>query len=381
MRLNALRNRICFNSGGVGPMPLPVMDEMRHLEDLMLEYGGHDPAYRTVAESTFAQTRVAFAEELDAEPGEIALMRAVSECLSLLATALNLREGDEIITSDEEHPSGVTEWISARDAAGVVLKRVSVGRGPEVTIRQLREAITSRTRLIAVSHVTTETGIRLPMEEICALARERGVLTSIDGAQAAGQLPLDLRDSGPDFYVFPTFKWLLGPRGAAVFYLRAESLIRLGQPGAGAGAFERWSGADLSVTFWDDARRFEFGARSLELYAGAGAALRFAQESGVKNIERRVLQLAAELKQRLSRIPGVRVLTPGDPGESAGIVTFQVSGLQGADVSSRLYTEADVQCRPALEGRATRLCVHYFATAPEIELVVSAVEGLAAEGR
>lgn len=377
-QIPALRNRLCFNSGGVGPISAPVYEAMDRLARLMLEYGGFDRDYRPAAEATAEESRRSYAAELGAGPDEIALMRSVSECLSLVQTGLNLGEGDEVITGDEEHPSGVLPWICAREARGVVLKKVSVRHGPEATLAGFRDAISPRTRLIAISHVTTETGIRLPVHEICRMARERGVLTALDGAQAAGQIPLDLPKLGCDFYVFPTFKWLLGPRGGAIFYLRREAQAQVAQPGAGASSVTAWDLESLTATFKTDAGRFEIGASNLEIYAGALAALRFAQQTGIEFIEGRNLELAAQLKERLKQTLGARVLTPMDPAESAGIVTFSLNGVAGTEVAARLDRQANVQCRPALKGQAVRLSAHYYADQSEIDLVAATVAGMAA---
>src|SRR5262249_21155973 len=143
---------------------------------------------------------------------------------------LDLKPGDEVVLTDQEHPGGRCCWEQKAARHGIKLSYITLPRPPASTdqlVELFARAITPATRVLFFSHITTATGLVLPAKPICALARQRGVLTQVDGAHAIGQIPLDLHDLGCDFYTTSPHKWLMAPKGTGTLYIREELLERL----------------------------------------------------------------------------------------------------------------------------------------------------------
>ena len=179
--------------------------------------------------------------------------------------------------------------------------------------------------------MTTETGVRLPAREVCALVHRRCPARPLgfDGAQAAGQFPIDLGALGCDFYTATGYKWLLGHRGTSFLYVRPAWIQRLRPSWSGPGAALPVGQDPLAWAPLPTASRFEFGGRDRPVYGALGEAVGFVAGAGPPAIEARSAALAGRLKAALADVPGVTVLTPRDPAASTGIVTVALAGWTG----------------------------------------------------
>src|SRR3970282_1792948 len=170
------------------------------------------------------------ADFIGAQLQEIALGRNATEGLNYVANGLDLAPGDEVLTTDEEHPSAINRWLLKAKRYGIVVKQVALPKPPQSKAQILDlfdQARTSRTRVVMASHVTSTTGCVLPARELCAWAKEHGLLSLIDGAHAIGMIPINVKEIGCDFYVSSPHKWLLAPKGCGLLYVRAEGCDRL----------------------------------------------------------------------------------------------------------------------------------------------------------
>jgi L-cysteine/cystine lyase len=230
--------------------------------------------------------------------------------------------------------------------------------------------MTSRTRLAALSHVDWTTGEVFPLEDICALARQRGVLTLVDGAQSVGNIPVDVPSTGADMYAFTGHKWVLGPEGLGAFYVRAGLDVHSTNVGflslTDPFAFD----AEGSYELRSDARRFEASTGSPALCAGfatAAEAIHERGEAGFAGIRHR----ADLLTGLLSKMPRVTLRSPL-PAQS-GLVSFEVEGLAAKDVAERLLEHRIVLRYIPGPRSYVRASTHLFNTEDEIEALATAV--------
>ena len=247
-------------------------------------------------------------------------------------------------------------------------------------LSRLDRTITDRTRLLCLSHVTTDTGTKLPAAEICKMAHDRGVPVAFDAAQSAGQFPIDLAEMDCDFYACTGHKWLLGGWGTGIFYLKREWVekLQVSWTGSQAGTWDRDTD---ELVFADSAHRFEFGGRHQVLYNAMGKALEFLDSTGLAEIEARVAVLTDRLKAGIAETNGATLRSPESSEFSTGIVTFSIDGLSGTDLNAQMLERWRVLGRPALKQSAMRLSTAFFTSDQEIDTVISAIGVIANENR
>ena len=293
---------------------------------------------------------------------------------------MDWRTDDEVIVTDEEHPSGILIWLSLAERFGIKVRKLPLVSDREELLSLLEGMISEKTRLLSLSHVTTDTGTRLPAGDICHLAHEHDVPVVFDAAQSAGQFPVDLRDMDCDFYACTGHKWLLGGWGTGMLYVKKDWITRLNVSwtGAQAGTWDRETDA---LEFADTAHRFEFGGRHTPLYNAMGRGIEFVESLGMDNVEARVRELTSRLKAAIKEMPGAELRSPEAPKLSTEIVTFSVPGLTGTELNDQMWERWRVKGRAALNQTAMRLSTAFFNSDDEIETVVSAIAALANENR
>jgi selenocysteine lyase/cysteine desulfurase len=376
----ALETTRYFNTGGTGPCSRRALDAALDLERRLQAAGLDAPPGRELLAAVAPRLRAELAAALNVDAAEIALTRNVAEGINTVAWGMDWQPGDEVLLTDQEHPTGQMPWINLAERRGIVLRRLALTADVGALLDRLRAALGPRTRLVAFSHVTCEDGLRLPAAEIVAVAHAAGVPVLFDAAQSLGQFPIDLRAIGCDYYAMTGHKWVCGGHGRGALYVRRDRLDALKPSWTGAAApaaFDMWTGA---YQLRDDAQRFEFGGRNFQMYASFAEALAQLREIGLERVEAIVARTAGDLKRRLSAIAGCRVLTPADPTRSAGIVTFELAGRPGTELAPLLWERGRVVCRHAMAGRAIRLSVAYFTSPEEIAAVADLVADLAPAG-
>lgn len=358
-----------LNTGGLGPTPRPVIaafDEARLELERRCE-SGH---------GLRAEVRRRACQFLGCREEELAFTRNATEGMNLVARGLELREGDEIVMTTHEHPGGAMPWFAVRENTPIEIRTVEPGAGGEDSLQRVRAALTARTRAVMVSHVTCTTGLVMPVREIAAECRRRDIVCVIDGAQAVGQLPVDLGALGCDFYVASGHKWLLGPKGTGVLYVRGESLDRWRPPFVGAYSDARFDLAAGVFQRLRPASASEYGTRNTPQVIGLGAAFDFLSTIGMEMIVGHGAFLARRLRDGLSGLQDVEVLTP--IGASAAILTFRlpVAGGDPWEWCDRLRRDHGFRLRPVGEAglAAVRASTHVFNSEEEVDRLIEVIE-------
>lgn len=326
-----------------------------------------------------------FAAFAGCDPDEILFTRGAGEGLSTVAAGLDLVSGDEVITTHQEHPAALSPWLFQARRRGIVVKQVDLPlpmSGPEQALGLLLGAVTGRTKVMSFSHVQYGDGTVMPVKELCQLARQRNIVTVVNGAQAFGMLDFAMRDLGCDFYAANFHKWLAGSQGAGMLYVRREMLDRIWplQP-RGIDASPPVPAPTASVGH-ENAPATLHKLGNVVPYAwpalrGAEAALDFHDLVGRTRIEARIRELAIYARMRLQQVPGIEVLTPGRPGLWAGILTFRAPSRPNADIAAALARDNRVYIGslnwPAEEG-ALRICSHIFNSHDEVERLLQGLQ-------
>ncbi len=368
---------VYLNTGTVGISPKPVVEQVLKAIERFEVRG--QTAWRE-SEAGMNESRKSLATLLGVSPLEIAFTRNATDGVNLVTNGIAWHQGDEVLLSDQEHPAMLFPWTYLQQRGYITLKRFELDMNAEKTLFNIREALTPQTRLLATSHVTSQAGIRVPGKEICALCKKRGVLVLLDGAQAVGQFPIDLKTIGCDFYTGNLHKWLLGPKGTGFFYVTQELLsdteeasqagkVNSIQPtwvGAGSGGFD----AQKGLLPPPSAQRFEYGTRDFGKYAGISPLLDWFEALGWQNVEEHIRELSSFLKTELTKIPKVRLFTPNQWELSSAMTTFALSGISCNELSKRLWESHQVLVRTVGEFDAVRISTAVFNTGEEVELLL-----------
>ncbi len=359
-----------LNSGASGPPPYRVIEAMRAADDLV-----SGPAYlegvglfARQAEAN-ARAREAAARLVNAGPDDVALTQNTTHGMNLGVAAIDWREGERVVSATTEHPGCLMPLHGLARRRGVEVELVD----PPVTPGKIEALLTPRTRLLAISHVDWTNGTVLPLEAICSLARERDVLTLVDGAQSVGNIPVDVPATGADMYAFTGHKWVLGPEGMGAFYVRPGLPVH--SPNVGylslpaPADFDRSGGYELRP----DARRFEASTMSAALAAGFAVAADAVRERGAEGFEE-VRRRANALTDLLYERPRVTLRSPV-PARS-GLVSFEVDGVAAKVAVERLLEQRFVLRHVPAERPYIRASTHLFNTEDELGALAGAVDQL-----
>jgi selenocysteine lyase/cysteine desulfurase len=364
-----------FNTGTLGASPREVVDEvtdsLRRLETELADwdYSRQDGEPLTGYQE-LPQVRAVVAALVNASAEEIALTQNATMGMNFLANGLDLDRGDEVVTTDQEHVGGISPWRLTARRRGIVVKElpllpaVAGSRGRvEAVVDLFTRAMGPRTRVLMVSHVTSSLGIRVPVRELCALAHQRGALAFVDGAQAVGQIQVDVRALGCDGYVASPHKWLLAPKGTGFLYVKREVQDRLWTTLASRAFEDKAKGAF---------RLMQYGTGSVPVVNGLVAALRFIDGIGLARIERWDAMLTARLRDGLARLPHARVASPADPALTAAITTFGVDGMPARALQDALWARR-LRVRAQRNDAGVRLSAHLYNSPADIDAVLEVV--------
>jgi selenocysteine lyase/cysteine desulfurase len=306
---------------------------------------------------------------LGADPLDVAFIKNTSEGVGIVAEGFPWRPGDNVVTAAEEYPANLYPWLNLA-GRGVELRTVP-SRDRRLWVEDLRAALDGRTRLVSLSFVEYASGFCNDLDAVGSLCRERGVYFFVDAIQGLGVLPLDVSRSPVDFLAADGHKWLLGPEGAGIFYIRPELLDLLHPVGVGwnsvvgARDFSR-----IDFTLKPSAGRWESGSLNVAGITALGASLELLLSLGIPAVSRRVLELTDYLCERADRA-GIDVFSSRRPGDRSGIVSLAMSG----DVR-RLVR----RCRDngvVINQRAGRLRVspHCYNTPAEVDRLMELLTG------
>lgn len=372
---------VYMNTGWQGPMPRPVLEAVA--QALALEAAG-PTAPEAVARRlrTIDEVRAGLSTLIGAHRDEIAFQENTTAALNAVLWALELRPGDEVLTTSAEHPALAVPLLHLRRRLGIVVKVLDIPPDDDDSdlVSRLEALLGRRTRLLALSHVTYGTGRLLPVAALARLAHQVGALVLVDAAQSVGQMPVSVAELECDFMAFPGYKWLLGPAGSGVLWMRRDLLAALSPAYAGARLARSYRLPDSLEPATSAASRWELGTRSVPLLEGLLAAVQLAQDAGLEAIAARCRHLATYARRRLAAIAGVRVLGPAHEEAPSGLVSFVVEGIDAWQATAALWEWGRIVARTVGPLGATRLSLHAFNTEAEIDLVAELLDRLRRHG-
>lgn len=356
-----------FNAANVCPASRAVLDRYAQFERDFQS----DPAFQNREKYGAIRTsaRAKVAKLLNVMPAEIAFTRNTSESNCTIVNGLDLKAGDEIVAADHNHQSNLISWQIRAKRQGLTVKSLATpapAPNGDALIGMFERAITPKTRVIAMTHVTNVTGLRFPAKEIAEMARRRGIWVHLDGAQSFGAMDVDLKDIGCDSYSASTHKWLMGPLEAGILYVRAERMGEVWPQIVTAGWSER-------VT---DARKLEvYGQQDDPRVAGLDAALDFTNLIGIKTIEARVRKLATYFKEQAKAIGGVTLRTNLEAELSHGVVKLSTGEANVKKHYDALWERNRLAIASTGSGpqHGLRFSAHIYNTREDVDRAVKAL--------
>lgn len=310
--------RAFLNTGSLGVTPLPVIDAVKRYLDksaaLHIESGYPRWGYETLDEE-----RERLSDFVGCSKDELAIVHNATEALAIIAGGMPLERGAEVLITDQEHPSGRDPW-KVRAAKGEISVRIVDLPLPPDSPEQLVDVVTSaigpRTRVLSFSGITSPTGLLMPIREICDAAREKGVITVVDGAHMTGQVDYPIDAMGCDYFAGSPHKWLFAPAGSGLLYIN-ESRLDEHYPVI---ATARWDDHSIKA-----ARFMRFGTNNRAIIEGLMAGLEFAETLGHERIRARIHALAVSIYERAREIPYLELLTPSNDRMYGSLVTFRIN--------------------------------------------------------
>ena len=355
------RTMVNLNNGGVSPTPSHVLETMirdlRFTNELPVEH-----MWR-VLEPRIESVRRDLAADFGCDPEEMAITRNASESLEIMIFGLDLKPGDEVVVSNQNYGRMLTSWDQRVRRDGIVLKQISFKVPPpsqQHIVDRFREAITPRTRVIELPHITNLSGQILPIREIVELARPLGIEVLVDGAHAYAHFPFKLKDLGCDYYGTSLHKWLLAPIGTGFLYVRKDRQKKL------------WPLMAASAEMDENIRKYEeIGTHPAANHNAISAALAFHRSIGAERKIARLRYLRDRWAKRLLESSDrVRVLTPLDSPDSGGIGLVAVDGIETPELGEWLMREhrivTTVIGHPEFHG--LRITPNVYTTLDEVDL-------------
>ena len=356
-----------LNAANLCPASLPAIEALER--NLRLYEASPSPETRTGLMKGREESRKLLAEALRVTPEEIVITRNTSEASNLVSSGLDLKAGDEVLLFSDNHPSNLDAWKIKARRFGFTVKvvdQVNPHPGDEYYLDAFTRQMTDRTKVLGFTHLTSTVGDLFPAKELCRRARERGVLSLVDGAQSLGLIDVDLADMQPDFYAGSGHKWPCGPKEVGVLYVNKAV-----QPRLWPGIVSAYPGA---VGF---SKSFEsFGQRDEPAIIAFGEALRLQTRLGRPAIQKRARDLAEALLSGLRKIDGVKLWTHPDPGRSLSIVSFQPGSLDVTKLSAALYEKDRIAGAPRSgnDRGGLRFSPHFYNLHSEVERALAAVQ-------
>ena len=359
------RQPVYLNNGTMGPSPYVVMDATKEeMEDVDRtgRYGGWEDVRGKVAHLIHATTE------------EISLTHNVTEGINVVACGLRLGQGDEVIMTNHEHAGNALPWLARARRDGIVIKVVSLAPTADETLNRINDSITSRTRVIAVPHITCTIGQVLPATDICKLGHDKGLHVMIDGAHTPGMMPVDVHAMGCDFFATCGHKWMMGPKGTGFLFVKEGMTDVLEPYWVGGGVDKGWDLLKGTLEYKSDAHKFDFATQSSAVYVGLGAAIDFLYHLGQENIALRGGMLAMHLRTELKKFgERVEILTPEEPGGYGSVLGFRLRSIPFDNLQKVLLETHGIITRMVPENgvNCNRVSTHIYNTPDEVDRLVS----------
>lgn len=361
------RTMINLNNGGISPTPSHVLEQMirdlRFVNELPVEHNWR------VLEPRMESTRRELAKEFGCDTEEMAITRNASEGLETMILGIDLQRGDEVIITNQNYGRMITTWQQRERREGIVLKQVSFPvplTDPKVLLRNIEAAITPRTKVIELTHITNLTGQILPIRDVVRMARPRGIEVFVDGAHAFAHFPFTRDELECDYYATSLHKWMHAPIGSGFLYVRKEKIAKL------------WPLMGSDVSRVANVRKYEeIGTHPQANFNAVSVAITFHRGIGADRKIARLRYLRDRwAKALLAESPRVRVLTELGPDKAGAICLFGVDGLDSGKLGSWMYANYRIVNTPIghPEFNGIRITPSIYTSVDEIDTFVDAVK-------
>jgi len=366
------RGMINLNNGGVAPSPRVVYAALQRY----LAISNQAPAITMWAwiEPEIETVRRRLAGNFGCDPEEMAITRNASEALEIVQLGMPLERGDEVLTTTQDYPRMITTWKQRERRDGIVLKQITFPVPPpsqDDLARRFEEAITPRTKVIHVCHITNLTGQIFPIKRICQMARGRGIEVIVDGAHAYAHFPFTHDQLDCDYYGTSLHKWLTAPIGTGFLYVRRAKIGKI------------WPMMAAPPEMNENIRKFEeIGTHPAANHNAIAEALDFLDGIGPERKAARLRFLRDRWAKRLERLPGVKILTPYDPAQSCGLASFTPAQLDVGKVASLLFDRHRIIVTPIAhpEFNCLRITPNVYTTLAEIDRFADVMEDVLRKG-
>jgi selenocysteine lyase/cysteine desulfurase len=360
------RSIINLNNGGVSPSPRIVQEAMRRA----LEYSNEAPVHTMwrVLEPQIESVRRGLAASFGCDAEEMAITRNASESLETCIFGLDLKAGDEVLTTNQDYPRMLTSWQQRARREGIKVKMISFPVPPpsmDDLYERFERAVTAQTKVILVCHITNLTGQIFPIKRICRMGRERGIEVIVDGAHAFAHFPFKHADLDCDYYGTSLHKWLLAPHGTGFLYVRKSKIKNL------------WPLMAADKSMDENIRKFEeIGTHPAANHNAIAEALTFHHGIGAERKAARLRLLKDRWARRLEQVKGVRILTPYDPAQSCGLANFSLEGIEPGKLVAHLWERHRILATPIVhaEFSGVRVTPNVYTTLAEVDTFCEAVE-------
>ena len=368
------RGLINLNNGGVSPSPAVVMNALkRHLD-----FSNTSPAYSMwrILEPQKETVRRRMARFFNCDPEEIAITRNASEGLQICQNGIDLKAGDEVLTTTQDYGRMIATFKQRECRDGIVMKQFKIpipAENENEIVRLFEKNITPKTKMILMCHMINITGQILPVKKVVRMAKKYNIPVIVDGAHTFAHFDFNIDDLGCDYYATSLHKWLSAPFGTGMLYVRRDKIVDLWPMQAA------WS----SECKKDDIRKFEeIGTHPCPNKIAIGDALTFQQGIGSKNKEARLIYLRDRWAKRLLKNDRIILHTSLKPGKSCAIATVEIKGIDASAVSKELWDKYRIFVVAINhdEFAGCRVTPHVYTTIEEIDRFADAMEDIIKKG-
>jgi len=364
-----------FNNGTMGPTPGYVLDKMiNHMmyyntEAAIIDYKDGSGPELLSGYFPYVELREKLGKIVNCDYKEISITQNATIGMNLIGNGLSLKEGDELINTNQEHGGGFGIWQLMAKRHGCIYKQAVLpepANDPQEIFEAIFKEVTPKTMVIAVPHMISGFGTIMPVKAICAEAKKRGIFTVLDGAQCVGHIKVDVNDIGCDAYYSSLHKWLLAPPGSGLLYVNKDVVGNI------------WS--TLASYNWDNQedhgfRLMQNGTGSPYLITGYEAAVDFYNSIGEDRWLGRIKELGMYLRNGLKQIPSVTIHSSTNEDMAAGITTYSVKGISGPDLQNIMWEKERLQPR-SVGPDYIRHSVHIYNSKEEIDKALNVIKSL-----
>ncbi len=366
--------RSYFNYGSLGLCPKSVSDAECRKHRSLETTGLHDHKF-------IEEVRESISSFLNVSLSEIAITRNTTEGMNIIANGLRLKKDDEVVLTSDEHIGGVAPWLLLKKTLGIKIKVVKINPKGKGNFAAIQSAITTKTRVVLISHITCTTGTVLPVNEIISICKQKNIYSVIDGAQALGMIPVDLEDIDPDFYCGSGHKWMGGPKETGILFVNKKQQETLKPLFVGAYSDSHYDLQELEMEVKQSTSRVEYGTRSLSTAAGLKESIDFMNNIGLEKIFERCRELACHFRDQIASHPNIDILSPTDKRYSSAIVTFKIKNMDNLSVPTDLLQNHRTSIRGIHENNynALRASFHIQNSKKEVDGLVNLILAKASE--